>query len=112
MANSPKFEENLPRMLGFIGDDPIVFHNAEFDLCFLETESMLAGGDWPDRIPIFDTLELARCSGLFRGSHKLEDMARQIGLVQQFHRAEADAYAAGMLLLHLMNNGMEITRWE
>jgi DNA polymerase III epsilon subunit family exonuclease len=111
VAQSPSLGEILPRMVGFAGDDPVVFHNAEFDMRFLETESMLAGAEWPSHIRVFDTLEIARRSGLFSGSHKLGDLARSIGLVQKFHRAEADAYAVGKLLLHLMKNGAPIEPW-
>jgi DNA polymerase-3 subunit epsilon len=112
VSKSPTFGEALPGILDFISDDPVVFHNAGFDMAFLETESMLAGGEWPSSLRVFDTLEIARKSRLFNGSHSLEVLSRGLGLVQGFHRAEADAYATGYLLLHLMRNGVEINPWK
>ncbi|MBI5419194.1 MAG: 3'-5' exonuclease [Deltaproteobacteria bacterium] len=99
VAGAPTFPELLPRILAFIEDDPLVFHNAPFDLAFLAAEARLAGGEWPAN-PVVDTLTLARRSGRFRG-HSLSSICRQLGIGAAFHRAEADAYAAGRLLLHL-----------
>jgi DNA polymerase III epsilon subunit family exonuclease len=109
VADSPTFADILPSMIGYAGDDPLVFHNAGFDLSFLETEAMLAGHERPESGPVFDTLPIARSCGLFGLSHRLEDLARHIGLVQRFHRAEADAYATGMLLLHMMAKGVTVS---
>jgi DNA polymerase III epsilon subunit-like protein len=78
---------------------PLVFHNAPFDLSFLRAEARLAGGAWPGN-PVLDTLVLARRTGRFR-SHSLPNICRELGIGEAFHRAEADAWAAGKLLLHL-----------
>lgn len=100
VAGSPTFADLLPRILDFLGDDPLVFHNAPFDLSFLRTEARIAGGRWPAN-PVVDTLALARGSGRFR-SHNLATVCREFGISSSFHRAEADAWAAGRLLLHLL----------
>ena len=49
---------------------------------------------------MIDTLTLARRTGRFR-SHSLPNICRELGIGAAFHRAEADAWAAGKLLLHL-----------
>jgi DNA polymerase-3 subunit epsilon len=100
VACAPTFADLLPRILDFLGDDPLVFHNAPFDLSFLRIEARLAGGAWP-RNPVVDTLVLARRSGRFR-SNSLSAACRAVGIDSTFHRAEADALAAGRLLLHLI----------
>jgi DNA polymerase-3 subunit epsilon len=99
VALAPTFADLFPRMLTFLADDPVVFHNAPFDLSFLRAEARIAGGAWPEN-RIIDTLALARRTGRFR-SHSLSALCREIGIVSTFHRAEADAWAAGKLLLHL-----------
>jgi DNA polymerase-3 subunit epsilon len=38
LARQPPFAAVLDELLGFIGADPLVIHNAEFDLAFLNTE--------------------------------------------------------------------------
>lgn len=108
VAESPTFTELFPKIVDFIGEDPLVFHNAPFDLPFLEMESRLAGEEWPSRYRVYDTLDISRKSRLFGRSHRLPDLAMEIGLSQRFHRAEADAYAVGKLLLHLAEKGARI----
>jgi DNA polymerase III subunit epsilon len=100
VAGAPTFSDLYPRIIEFLGDDPLVFHNAPFDLSFLRAESRIAGLDWPGN-PVVDTLALARNSGRFR-SHNLAAVCREFGITSSFHRAEADAWAAGRLLLHLL----------
>jgi DNA polymerase-3 subunit epsilon len=97
---SPPFADLFPRILMFVGDDPLVFHNAPFDLSFLRAEARLAGGKWPAN-PVVDTLSIARRMGRFR-SNSLPSICRELGIGSAFHRAEADAWAAGKLLLHLL----------
>ena len=97
---SPSFADLFPRILMFLGDDPLVFHNAPFDLSFLRAEARIARGAWPGN-RVVDTLALARRTGRFR-SNSLPCICRELGIGSTFHRAEADAWAAGKLLLHLL----------
>jgi len=99
VAGAPTFADLLPRIVDFLSDDPLVFHNAPFDLSFLRSEARLAGGAWPGN-RVIDTLTLARRTGRFR-SNSLPHICRELGIGSTFHRAEADAWAAGKLLLHL-----------
>ncbi len=99
VAGAPAFADLFPDVLAFIGDDALVFHNAPFDLSFLKEEARLAGGTWPGN-PVIDTLVLARRSRMFR-EHSLSAICGALGIGAGFHRAEADAYATGKLLLHL-----------
>jgi DNA polymerase-3 subunit epsilon len=99
VAAAPLFGDLLPRILSFIEEDVLVFHNAPFDLSFLRNEARLAGGEWPGN-PVVDTLHLARRTGRFR-SNSLPNVCRELGIGTGFHRAEADAWAAGRLLLLL-----------
>jgi DNA polymerase-3 subunit epsilon len=60
LADKPRFHEVVDRVLAFLGDSPLVIHNAGFDLRFLNAE--LAALDLP---PIagaraIDTVQLAR----------------------------------------------------
>lgn len=102
VAGAPSFAELLPRVLAFLGDDPLVFHNAPFDLSFLRAESRLAGAEWPAN-PVIDTLLLARRSGRFR-DNSLSAVCRDLGIAARFHRAEADAWAAGKALILLRSS--------
>ena len=55
VAGAPTFADLLPRILDFLADDPLVFHNAPFDLSFLRSEARIAGGSWPGN-RVIDTL--------------------------------------------------------
>ena len=103
VVQAPTFPDLYPRILEFLGEDPLVFHNAPFDLSFLRMEARLAGGEWPAN-PVIDTLSLARRTGRFR-DHSLSAICGMLGIGAAFHRAEADAYAAGKLLLRLWSGG-------
>ena len=103
VIGAPTFPDLFPRISAFLGEDPTVFHNAPFDLSFLQMEARIAGGEWPGN-PVIDTLTLARRTRLFR-DHSLSAICGQLGIGAAFHRAEADAYAAGKLLLTLAAQG-------
>ncbi len=60
LAGKPKFAEIADRFLEFIGDAPLVIHNAEFDLRFLDAEMALIGKAPIERSRTVDTVALAR----------------------------------------------------
>jgi DNA polymerase-3 subunit epsilon len=60
LADKPKFTEIADRFLEFIGDAPLVIHNAEFDLRFLDAELALIGKAAIERSRTVDTVALAR----------------------------------------------------
>ena len=103
VAAAPTFSDLFPRIVTFLGDDTTVFHNAPFDLSFLRMEARLAGGEWPGN-PVIDTLSLARRTRRFR-DNSLSAICGRLGIGAAFHRAEADAYAAGKVLLVLAAGG-------
>jgi DNA polymerase-3 subunit epsilon len=60
LADKPKFAEVADALIEFLGDAPLVIHNAEFDLRFLNAEfSKVARPPLPSERAI-DTLALAR----------------------------------------------------
>jgi len=109
VVHAPTFSDLFPRILDFLGEDMLVFHNAPFDLSFLRMEARYAGGEWPGNT-VIDTLALARRTRLFR-DHSLSAICDRLGIEAAFHRAEADAYAAGKLLLALAES-VKIAPWR
>ena len=55
----PPFKEYVKKFLAFIGNDPLIIHNAEFDLGFINKELMLLGIE-PLKNKIIDTVSFAR----------------------------------------------------
>jgi DNA polymerase III subunit epsilon len=59
LASHAPFPAVVDDFLAFVGDDPLVIHNAEFDIAFLNAELVRAGRP-PLSMPFIDTLSLAR----------------------------------------------------
>lgn len=60
LSDKAKFAEIADRFLAFIGDAPLVIHNAEFDLRFLDAEMALIDKSPIERSRAVDTIALAR----------------------------------------------------
>ena len=60
VAGCPKFADVAERFLSFIGDDPLVIHNAPFDMGFLNSELSLSGLSSLGSHPVVDTLVEAK----------------------------------------------------
>lgn len=60
LRGKPKFAEVADAFLTFIGDDPLVIHNASFDMTFINWELERAGRAALPRSRAIDTLEMAR----------------------------------------------------
>ncbi len=61
LTDKPFFFEIARDLLDFIGDSPLVIHNAEFDLKFVNAELIAAGlPPLPRERPVVDTVPLAR----------------------------------------------------
>ena len=60
LEGKPKFAEVADAILAFIGDDPLVAHNAAFDFGFMDAEFARIGRPKLDRSRMIDTLALAK----------------------------------------------------
>ncbi len=60
LASHPLFADAAPKFLAFIGDDPLIIHNAPFDMAFLNAELGRARLPLIDESRVTDTLAMAR----------------------------------------------------
>lgn len=60
LSDKPVFAEVVENFLRFIGDAPLVIHNAEFDMKFLNSELKKLGRPMLDRDRSIDTVAIAR----------------------------------------------------
>lgn len=108
VANSPTFSEIKSSLKNFIGNLPIIAHNASFDIKFLYA----SGFDFDENTVFYDTLALSReyitYCGKTKGkpaSYKLGNICKTCGIYfDGAHRASADALAAGLLFVHIMKS--------
>jgi len=82
----------------FVGEDILVGHNVGFDLSFINHHWALHGGanrSW-------DTAEISRVWLPYTSDHKLTTLIKHFGIIlENAHRADADATATGELLIRL-----------
>lgn len=60
LADKPKFADVVEGFLEFVGSDPLVIHNAAFDMKFLNAELGHVGRAPLETNPVIDTLAMAR----------------------------------------------------
>ncbi len=111
VANRPSTEEVMPRLVAFLGEDPIVIHHAPFDAPFLLRDFFVCG--LAPRMPVIDTCELAPriLKGLKRKS--LDAVCAELGVsIGDRHRSEGDAEATGRALWAMMGRLPGGAAWE
>jgi DNA polymerase-3 subunit epsilon len=99
---APPAQEVVPRLLEFIGGDPLAAHNASFDEKFLRAEGTRMG-IVPAHAGTVCSLKLSRRVYPQLYSYKLGNLGSQLGIAFRgtAHRAEADAEVAAEVLLHI-----------
>lgn len=97
VRDAPALAEVLPGLIEFLGDLPIVAHNAPFDMSFLSDACMDAGLAMQN--DSIDTLKLAREAFPGLASYKLEYLKEFFELNSEpSHRALADVNTTAELL--------------
>jgi DNA polymerase-3 subunit epsilon len=79
LKDKPRFAEIVEDLLAFIGDAPLVAHNAIFDLGFLNVELERVGQTLVARERFIDTLLLARRK-YPAGPNRLDDLCARYGI--------------------------------
>ena len=100
---APPVGEVMRRFSDFIGDLPLVAHNASFDRQFLEWEFARLGLEHEQ--PMLCSMQLARRIYPHAPNHKLGTLVDFVGLPMQgaYHRAEADAEVTARLWMAMKN---------
>lgn len=106
VCNAPEIREALPHFIRFIGNMPIAAHNASFDMQFINYEAKKLGCSITNQI--IDTLALSRRYYPGLENHKLNTVARYIGVInQREHRGLYDAMVVAGILLKLSLDDMQ-----
>jgi ATP-dependent DNA helicase DinG len=97
LAAAPVFADMAGKIRAFIGDSPVVAHNAQFDAKFLRT-ALAKVGIPLDEHPFLDSLTAARIAWQTVANHRLETLIQHLGIERESaHRALPDAKACGEL---------------
>ena len=104
LSSKPKFKEVAQGFLDFIGDSPLVIHNAAFDMGFLNWELENLGKPALDMSRSIDTVQIARKK--FPGAQaNLDALCRRFGIdnsSRELHGALLDAQLLADVYLELM----------
>lgn len=105
VADSPTFSQIKPNLQEFIGNLPLVAHNAPFDIKFL----YVSGLDLEKhKGKTYDTLALSRLkvrdyTGDKLDSYKLSDVCEELNIAcEKYHNAAADALACGLIFVDII----------
>ena len=99
---APNEEMIIDDLLYFLGNDPIVGHNINFDVRFLNSLCNRLGRETNNN-PKYDTLQLARCVLFDQPVFNLSALADYYGFSSEgSHRAEVDTYNTGNIFLELI----------
>lgn len=96
LADKPLFADRAAELLAFIGDAPLVAHNAQFDFGFLNAELAAAGLDAVSLDRMIDTLTIARRRHP-GAKHSLDALCTRYG-IDRSHRVKHGALLDAELL--------------
>lgn len=101
VKDKPTIDRVLPEFLDFVGNDPVVAHNAVFDTSFIKENSKQLGLEFNNTI--VDTLSLSRILVPSIKRYKLNTLAKHFKVnLENHHRAVDDAVATGEIFIKLI----------
>lgn len=99
VEEAPEVEEVMPELVEFVGDLPIVAHNANFDYKFIQNYS----NNSFTKNKLIDTVPIGRRLYPTLPNHKLGTIAKHIGITEDgFHRAEFDCECCAKIYMEYL----------
>ena len=96
VADAPTIAEKVEELVNFIGDLPIIAHNASFDMGFLYALDGVSGVKLP-RYTVIDTVSLARKKIKDTPNHKLTTLGNYLQMEHDAHNALGDCIVTAAL---------------
>lgn len=96
VKSAPSIEQKIVELLEFIGDLPIIAHNASFDMGFLYALDDIGGISIPE-YTVIDTVKLARKKITEASNHKLATLTEFLQLEHDAHDAIGDCLATAAI---------------
>lgn len=104
LADKPLFAAVVDELLEFLGDAPLVIHNASFDIKFLNAELHRTGRPIIPFARAIDTIEIAK-SRIPGARYSLDELCRRFGIdltLRTKHGALLDAELTAQVYLELV----------
>ncbi len=101
LVDKPTIDKVLPEFLDFVGDSMLVAHNSDFDTGFIRQNCVNLNLKY--RSKAIDTVALSRTLLIDLRSHKLNLVAKRLGVrLDNHHRAVDDAQATAEIFLKFL----------
>ena len=111
IENAEPFAAIAEKIYSFIGDLPIVAHNAMFDSKFLK-QTFAKVGISLDNHPVWDSLTVSRIAYQNVPNHRLDTLVQELGIERsRAHRALPDAVACGELFVRAIEKIQNSDPW-
>ena len=111
LENAEPFAAVAQKIYSFIGDLPIVAHNAMFDSKFLKQTFAKVGISF-DNHPVWDSLTVSRIAYQNVPNHRLDTLVQELGIERsRAHRALPDAIACGELFVMALEKIASADPW-
>ena len=99
LDSAPEFADIAGKICAFVGDLPLVAHNAAFDARFLKNSLSKVGVDYESH-PFWDSLTFSRIAYQDAPNHRLDTLVQMLNIERsRAHRALPDADACGRLFV-------------
>ena len=111
LENAEPFAAVAQKIYSFIGDLPIVAHNAMFDSKFLKQTFAKVGIPFENH-PVWDSLTVSRIVYQNVPNHRLDTLVQELGIERsRAHRALPDAIACGELFVMALDKIANSDPW-
>ena len=111
LENSEDFASVAGKICSFVGDLPLVAHNATFDSKFLKRTLAKVGVPYDDHV-FWDSLTLSRIAYQDMPNHRLDTLVQALGIERsRAHRALPDADACGRLFVMAYEKISQMDPW-
>lgn len=99
VKSAPEVEKIIPELIKFIGQHPIVAHNAMFDYKFIQNYS----DNSFSQNEVIDTVKIGKQLYPQLPNHKLGTVAKHMGITEDgFHRAEFDCECCAKIYMNYL----------
>ena len=103
LKDAPLIDTVLPAFMEFFGDSVLVAHNANFDVGFIRFQAKRLGLGSVNNT-VIDTVELSRSLLPHLNKHKLDIVAKELGVsLEGHHRAVNDAQATAEIFIKFLD---------
>lgn len=101
VKKAPVVDDIMDDLVEFVGNSPIVAHNAQFDYKFIQNYSNNSFSD----NEVIDTVSISRNLYPKLENHKLGTIAKHIGITEDgFHRAEFDCECCAKIYIQYIKS--------